>query len=171
MFEMFERGAKENGGLGRPHSTPPGERLAKSCRITANSCPGAAPTAAAAAAPVSGVPAASRDQHSFERCFLRMLDRVHRTIEKSEFRLAEQERRDAIKREWQLVALVVDRVLLVVFTIATLSITAAILLHAPHSAEFIFGGGAAPGSGVVTNHSLGGATADRKSNDSLEGDD
>lgn len=164
---MFERGgSRENGGLGsRPYTTPPGERLAKSCRITANSCPAAgAPTAT----PSSGVPA-SRDQHNFEQCFLRMLDRVHRTIEKSEFRMAEQERRDVIKREWQMVALVVDRVLLVVFMIATLSITAAILLHAPHSAEFLFGGGATqPDSGVVTNHSQGGATADRKSNDSLE---
>lgn len=75
-------------------------------------------------------------------------------MEKNELRLAEQERREAIKRDWQNVALVVDRALLAVFTIATLSITAAILLHAPHSAEFLFGFSAA-----VPNDSLGGATA------------
>ena len=38
------------------------------------------------------------------------------------------------------VAMVVDRVLLLVFTTTTLGITAAILLHAPLSREFLFGG-------------------------------
>jgi len=43
---------------------------------------------------------------------------------------------------WRLraqVAMVVDRVLLLVFTTTTLAITAAILLHAPLSRDFLFG--------------------------------
>ena len=35
--------------------------------------------------------------------------------------------------------MVVDRVLLIIFTMTTLGITAAILLHAPLSREFLFG--------------------------------
>jgi len=75
----------------------------------------------------------------FERQFLRTLNKVHRTVEKNEFRLAEQDRREAIKQDWQQVALVVDRALMLIFVVATLSITLAILLHAPHSREFILG--------------------------------
>jgi len=37
------------------------------------------------------------------------------------------------------VAMVVDRVLLLIFTTTTLGITAAILLHAPLSRDFLFG--------------------------------
>jgi hypothetical protein len=74
-----------------------------------------------------------------ERQFLQTLTKVQSTMEKNEFRLAEQDRRDVIKSEWQEVALVVDRVLLLVFVVSTLSITMAILLHAPHSREFLLG--------------------------------
>lgn len=81
-----------------------------------------------------------QDASAFERQFLRTLNKVHQTIEKNEFRLAEQDRRDAVKHDWQQVALVVDRLLLLIFIVATLGITAAILFHAPHSREFLFGG-------------------------------
>ena len=46
---------------------------------------------------------------NFERQFLRVLNKVYQTIERNEVRLAEQDRRDAIKLEWQQVALVIDR--------------------------------------------------------------
>ena len=82
-----------------------------------------------------------------ERQFLQTLTKVQQTMEKNEFRLAEQDRRDVIKSEWQQVALVVDRVLLLAFMVTTLSITMAILLHAPHSKEFILG--LASGAGKV----------------------
>lgn len=80
-----------------------------------------------------------QDTSAFERQFLRTLSKVHQTIEKNEFRLAEQDRREAIKHDWQQVALVVDRLLLLIFTVATLGITMSILFHPPHSREFLFG--------------------------------
>lgn len=46
---------------------------------------------------------------SFERQFLRVLNKVYVHIERSEARLAEQDRKDVIKLEWQQVALVIDR--------------------------------------------------------------
>jgi len=46
---------------------------------------------------------------NFERQFLRVLNKVYQTIERNEVRLAEQDRKDAIKLEWQQVALVIDR--------------------------------------------------------------
>lgn len=46
---------------------------------------------------------------NFERQFLRVLNKVYHTIERNDVRLAEQDRRDAIKLEWQQVALVIDR--------------------------------------------------------------
>ncbi|KAK3876955.1 hypothetical protein Pcinc_018292, partial [Petrolisthes cinctipes] len=73
---------------------------------------------------------------TFERHFLRVLDKVNLTIEKNEVRLAEQDRRDAIKLEWQQVALVVDRFLLWVFLLATISATFGILYKSPHTKLF-----------------------------------
>lgn len=67
------------------------------------------------------------------------LSRIHHFIDSTEIMVAEKERRDACKKEWQRVALVVDRVLLLSFTFATLAITAAMLLHAPLAYDFIFG--------------------------------
>ncbi|XP_074659528.1 neuronal acetylcholine receptor subunit alpha-10-like [Tubulanus polymorphus] len=75
----------------------------------------------------------------FEKQFLRVLQKVYQTIEKNEMRLAEQDRRDAIKLEWQQVALVVDRLLLSMFVMATLGVTLAILFQAPHSFNSLFG--------------------------------
>jgi hypothetical protein len=75
----------------------------------------------------------------FEKQFLRVLQKVYQTIEKNEMRLADQDRRDAIKLEWQQVALVVDRLLLTLFVGATLGVTLAILFQAPHSTSSLFG--------------------------------
>ena len=76
---------------------------------------------------------------SFERQFLRVLHKVYQTIEKNEMRLAEQDRRDQIRLEWQQIALVVDRILLLLFIVLTLGVTLGILFDAPHSTAFLFG--------------------------------
>uniref|UniRef100_A0AC35EXM4 Neurotransmitter-gated ion-channel transmembrane domain-containing protein n=1 Tax=Panagrolaimus sp. PS1159 TaxID=55785 RepID=A0AC35EXM4_9BILA len=51
----------------------------------------------------------------------------HATIERNEMRLAEKDRRNAAELEWQQVALVLDRFLLVVFVIGTLITSLTIL--------------------------------------------
>lgn len=73
---------------------------------------------------------------SFERQFLRVLNKVYQHIERSEARLADQDRKDAIKLEWQQVALVIDRFLLWIFIIATVAATFGILYMSPHSRLF-----------------------------------
>ncbi len=72
---------------------------------------------------------------------MRVLQRVYQTIEKNDIRLAEQDRRDVIRLEWQQVALVVDRILLLVFLAVTVGTTAGIILNAPYSHGFLFGTG------------------------------
>ena len=54
-------------------------------------------------------------------------------------RLAEQDRRDAMKIEWQQVGLIVDRFLLCIFVIVTVTVTLVIMLRAPHGRQFLFG--------------------------------
>ena len=65
----------------------------------------------------------------FEQQFLRVLHKVNQTIEKNEIRLAEQDERDNIKLEWQHVARLLDRVLLTIFVIITLTTTCAVMLQ------------------------------------------
>ncbi len=76
---------------------------------------------------------------NFERQFLKVLHKVYQTIEKNETRLTEQDRRDQIRLEWQHVALVVDRILLLCFLSLTIGVSLGILFNAPHSKGFIFG--------------------------------
>lgn len=56
--------------------------------------------------------AATTAQDSFEYQFLRVLNKVYQTIERNEARLADQDRRESIKIEWQQLALVIDRLVL-----------------------------------------------------------
>lgn len=65
---------------------------------------------------------------STERQFMRVLQKVYQTIEKNEMRLAEQDRRDTIRHEWQHLALILDRLLLVCFVILTASVSLALIL-------------------------------------------
>ena len=60
--------------------------------------------------------------------FLKVLNKVHQTIEKNEARQADQDRRDTIRKEWQQLALIMDRLLLVCFVILTTSISLALIL-------------------------------------------
>ena len=78
----------------------------------------------------------SSNEPAFEKQFVRVLHKVYQTIEKNEIRLADQDRRDQIKLEWQQVALVVDRLLLWIFISVTVGVTLGIMLHAPHSVSF-----------------------------------
>ena len=81
----------------------------------------------------------SSSESNFERQFVKTLQQVCQTIEKNEIRLADQDRRDYIKMEWQQVALVVDRVLLILFIIGTMGVSFGIILNAPHSLGFFVG--------------------------------
>ena len=92
----------------------------------------------------------------FERQFYATLRQISRTIELNELRLEEAERRDVIKSEWQEVALVVDRLLLLVFIGMTVGITLSILLRAPHSWDFILGTGAVDASTAAVAEAAGG---------------
>ena len=65
---------------------------------------------------------------STERQFLRVLQKVYQTIEKNEMRLADQDRRETIRQEWQQLALILDRLLLICFVILTASISLALIL-------------------------------------------
>uniref|UniRef100_A0A1I7X2I5 Neur_chan_memb domain-containing protein n=1 Tax=Heterorhabditis bacteriophora TaxID=37862 RepID=A0A1I7X2I5_HETBA len=47
------------------------------------------------------------------------MNMVHATIERNEMRVAEKDRRDATQLEWQQVAMVLDRFLLIVFLFGT----------------------------------------------------
>lgn len=51
------------------------------------------------------------------------------SLKKNEARLTASEDRDYVKREWQQVALVVDRLLLFLFMLATVGVTLGLLLR------------------------------------------
>ena len=76
---------------------------------------------------------------STERQFMRVLQKVYQTIEKNEMRLADQDRRETIREEWQQLALIVDRLLLICFVILTATISLALILPG-YSSQFEYGG-------------------------------
>ena len=69
------------------------------------------------------------NSESCDNQFLKVLHKVNQTIERNEVRLAEQDRRDYIRQEWQQLALVVDRMLMFVFMLGLFTYT--IALFAP----------------------------------------
>lgn len=81
----------------------------------------------------SGQAGSSAVVENFEQQFMRVLQKVYQTIEQNEIRLADQDRREAIKIEWQQVAQIVDRMLLSGFVALTMVITGVVLLGAPAS--------------------------------------
>ena len=70
---------------------------------------------------------------------MRTLSRVSETLERGERRLKREDLLTSNRVAWQYVSLVVDRLLLMVFTIGTITITLGVLFHAPLSRYFIFG--------------------------------
>lgn len=75
--------------------------------------------------------ASASASETFERQFMRVLQKVYQTIERNEMRLAEQDRRDLIKQEWQQLALIIDRVLLLVFLGLTITVTLTVFFQGP----------------------------------------
>lgn len=76
----------------------------------------------------SAISSSNGGNDSTEKQFMRVLQKVYQTIEKNEMRLADQDRRDTIRQEWQQLALIIDRLLLVCFIILTTSISLALIL-------------------------------------------
>ncbi|GFO47878.1 neuronal acetylcholine receptor subunit alpha-9-ii [Plakobranchus ocellatus] len=76
-----------------------------------------------------------QQQQTFELYFSRVLQRVYQTIEQNDIRLAEKDKREGIKLEWQQVAQITDRLLLTCFVCVTLTITAVVLLVSPASVD------------------------------------
>lgn len=72
----------------------------------------------------------------FERQFIKVLNKVYQTIEKNEIRLAEQDRRDTVRLEWQQVALVVDRILLWLFILVTTIVSLVIIYSSPYTSFY-----------------------------------
>lgn len=72
----------------------------------------------------------SEAMSSFEQYFLKVLEKVSTAIEMNEQRLAEEDEREKIKLEWQHVARIIDRVLLTIFVLVTLTTTLAIMVQA-----------------------------------------
>lgn len=73
------------------------------------------------------------DSAAFEIYFSRVLQKVYQTIERNDIRLAEQDKKEGIKLEWQQVAQITDRLLLTCFVCVTLTITGVVLLASPAS--------------------------------------
>ncbi|KAK8786657.1 hypothetical protein V5799_023567 [Amblyomma americanum] len=76
--------------------------------------------------PVPG-PAVDGSSDEFEKQFLRVLAKVYQTIEKNELRVAERDRRDAVRGEWHQVAVVCDRFLLAAFILSIAVATCIVL--------------------------------------------
>ena len=76
-----------------------------------------------------------QQQQAFESYFSRVLQRVYQTIEQNDIRLAEKDKREGIKLEWQQVAQITDRLLLTCFVCVTLTITGVVLLVSPASVD------------------------------------
>lgn len=84
--------------------------------------------------PVGGETRTAADD--IEQQFLKVLRKVYETIEKNEQRLAEQDRKDMLKHEWQQLALVLDRLLLLVFIIVTITVTLVVMIPQEYSVAY-----------------------------------
>jgi len=69
----------------------------------------------------------------------RLLTDVQGALEQHGRRLTLRDYLETVRYEWQEVALIVDRALLLAFVLVTFGATAIILLQAPLSTEFLFG--------------------------------
>ena len=69
----------------------------------------------------------------------RVLSDVQQALGRHGRRLMLRDHLDAVRFEWQEVALIVDRTLLLTFVLVTFGATVAILLQAPLSTQFLLG--------------------------------
>lgn len=67
----------------------------------------------------------------FEHQLRNVLQKISVTIENHEKRQEDQDRRDLIKTEWQQIAQIVDRVLLSIFVVVTLTVTIVVMVQGP----------------------------------------
>jgi len=68
-----------------------------------------------------------------------LLTDVQRALERHGRRSTLRDYLDTVRFEWQEVALIVDRTLLLTFVLVTFGATVVILLQAPLSTQFLFG--------------------------------
>ncbi|RUS74599.1 hypothetical protein EGW08_017641 [Elysia chlorotica] len=93
------------------------------------------PSMTAASNGAAGHSPSSSTASAFEAYFSRVLQRVYQTIEQNDIRLAEKDKREGIKLEWEQVAQITDRLLLTCFVCVTLTITGVVLLVSPASVD------------------------------------
>ena len=70
---------------------------------------------------------------AIQKNFGDIIQTIKNTIDKSEVRLRESERREIIQNEWSDVAMILDRVLCCLFLILTIASCAIIFLSSPHT--------------------------------------
>ncbi|XP_017770382.1 PREDICTED: neuronal acetylcholine receptor subunit alpha-10-like [Nicrophorus vespilloides] len=68
---------------------------------------------------------------AFENQIIRILNKVHTSIDRNELRLTEQERRELIEMEWKQTSIILDRMLLCIFFLITIISTTTILCRSP----------------------------------------
>lgn len=84
--------------------------------------------------PRNSVPKSASERKSGRRSLreqklYKVLETLNESLMRGERRLQDVEYKDLVKRQWQQVALVVDRLLLVLFTILTVGVTVGLLLR------------------------------------------
>nr|XP_022902055.1 neuronal acetylcholine receptor subunit alpha-7-like isoform X2 [Onthophagus taurus] len=67
----------------------------------------------------------------FETQIIRMLNKVHTSIDRNDQRLADQERRELTELEWKQTSIILDRIFLVIFILITVVSTTTILCRSP----------------------------------------
>lgn len=67
----------------------------------------------------------------FENQIIRILNKVHASIDRNEQRLTDQERRELMEMEWKQASIVLDRLLLLIFMLVTIISTVTILCRSP----------------------------------------
>ncbi|KAL3266839.1 hypothetical protein HHI36_010990 [Cryptolaemus montrouzieri] len=75
----------------------------------------------------------TEEMDAFEAQILRLLDKVHASIDKNEQRVSEQERKETTELEWKHASIVLDRLLLAVFFLITIISTTTILCRSPET--------------------------------------
>jgi nicotinic acetylcholine receptor len=68
---------------------------------------------------------------AFENQIIRILNKVHASIDRNEQRLSEQDRKELTELEWKQASIVLDRLLLAVFLLITIISTTTILCRSP----------------------------------------
>lgn len=86
--------------------------------------------------PSTGAQLLTPNDATTSRQSARVFHCLQQSLLRNEMRLAEQDRRDIVRTEWQQIALVCDRLLLVVFSIVTVLFSVVIIGQAPNARRF-----------------------------------